>query len=84
MRYMEKYDKTREVIADNIIRRMRFALWIPKATNTHSEYVILIAFALQQWLKERASMLLYTYIACLVVLRIMTSDSCTEPSTIEY
>ena len=28
--------------------RMRIASWIPKATNTHSEYVILIAFPLQQ------------------------------------
>jgi hypothetical protein len=25
---------------DNIIRRMRFACWIPKATDTNSEYVI--------------------------------------------
>ena len=40
------------------IRRMRIAYWIPKATNTHSEYVILIAFPLQQWLHARASMLL--------------------------
>jgi len=27
--------------------RMRIACWIPKVTNTHSEYVILIAFLLQ-------------------------------------
>jgi hypothetical protein len=47
------------------IRRMRIACWISKATDTHSEYVILIAFPLQ-WLHERASMLHYTYIACLV------------------
>jgi len=26
------------------IWRMRIAYWIPKATNTHSEYVTLIAF----------------------------------------
>ena len=39
------------------IWRMRIACWIPKATNTHSEHVILIAFPLQQWLRERASML---------------------------
>jgi len=38
------------------------ACWIPKATNTLSEYVIFIAFPLQQWLHERASMLRYTYI----------------------
>ena len=43
------------------IRRMRIACWIPKVTNLHSEYVVLIAFPLQQWLHERASMLGYTY-----------------------
>jgi hypothetical protein len=32
------------------IMRMSFALWIPKATNTLSEYVVLIAFPLQKWL----------------------------------
>jgi len=39
------------------IWRKRFACWIPKATNTHSEYVILIAFLIQQGLHERASLL---------------------------
>jgi hypothetical protein len=48
--------------------RMRIACWTPKSTNTHSEYVTLIAFPLQQWLHERASMLSYTYIACLDIL----------------
>jgi len=36
------------------IWRMRIVCWIAKATNTHSEYVTLIAFQLQQWLHERA------------------------------
>ena len=36
--------------------------------QTHSEYVISIAFPLQQRLNERTSMLLYTYIACLVTI----------------
>jgi hypothetical protein len=35
---------------------------------THSGCVILIAFPLQQWLHERASVLRYTYIACLIFL----------------
>jgi hypothetical protein len=48
------------------IWRMRIACWIPKATNTHSQYVILIAFPLQQWLRERASLLRYTYTACAI------------------
>jgi hypothetical protein len=49
------------------IWRMRIACWIPKATNTHSQHVVLIAFPLQQWLRERASVLRHTYIACLVL-----------------
>ena len=28
--------------------------WITKSTNSHSQYVILIAFPLQKWLQERA------------------------------
>jgi hypothetical protein len=44
---------------------MRVACWIPKATDRHSEYVILIAFALQQYSHDRASVLGYTYIAVL-------------------
>ena len=42
---------------------LRIACWIPKATNTHSQYVILIAFPLLQWLNERTSALRNTYIA---------------------
>jgi hypothetical protein len=48
------------------IWRLRIACLITKATNTHLQYVILIAFPLQQWLQERASILLHTYIDCLV------------------
>ena len=57
---MEKYGRARQSTDDNIIRRMRFACWITKDTDTHSEYVILIAFPPQQWLRERASTLRYT------------------------
>ena len=39
--------------------RMRIACWIPKAIHTQSQ-VILIAFPLQLWSLERASMLRYT------------------------
>jgi len=49
------------------IWRLRFAYWIPKATNTHSENVILVALPLQQWLNERAPVSRYTYISCLVI-----------------
>jgi len=49
------------------IWRMRIACWITKDTNTHSEYVTFIAFPLQQWVHERASVLRYTYIAFVVI-----------------
>jgi hypothetical protein len=48
------------------IRCMRISCWIPKAKNTHSQYVTLTAFPPQQWLHERASLLSYTYIASFV------------------
>jgi hypothetical protein len=46
---VEIYGTTRQATDDNIIRRMRFVRWITKATDTHSEDVILIAFPRQQW-----------------------------------
>jgi hypothetical protein len=44
---------TIQVTEYNITWRMRFAWWITKATNTHLEYVILIAFPRQRLLYER-------------------------------
>ena len=43
---------------------MRVACWLPKATNTHSEFPF--TFPRQQYLDERATILRYSYIACLV------------------
>jgi len=51
------------------IGRTRIAYWIPKGTNTHSEYVKLIAFPLQQWLHESALMLRYRYLKALKLCR---------------
>ena len=48
------------------IWRMRIACWVPNATNTHSDYLMLIVLSLQQLLHERTSMLRYRHIACLV------------------
>ena len=46
--------------------RMRIACWITNATDTNSEYVIIIAFPLQQWLDGGALMLRYANIAYLI------------------
>ena len=40
-------------------------------TNSHSEYVILTAFPLQQWLHESVSMLRHTNISCHVVVLLL-------------
>jgi len=43
-KYVEEPDRPRMTIW-----RIRIACLIPKTENTHSEYVILIVFLLQQW-----------------------------------
>jgi hypothetical protein len=54
---MEKHGRARPATDDNMIRRMRIACRITKATDPHSEYEILIAFPRPQWLHERTSIL---------------------------
>jgi hypothetical protein len=65
-----------ETVRPQMTWRMRFACWIPKATYTHSQYVILTAFQLQQWLHERTSMLRYIYIACLYFHNVSIQPKC--------
>ena len=47
---------------DNILRLKRFPCWITKATNTHSEFAMLVAFPLQQWVTRiRLNVTLYLH-----------------------
>jgi len=43
---VEKYIRAGEATDGNKIRYMRTACWVPKATNTISQYVIFNAFVL--------------------------------------
>ena len=52
---MEKYGIAGQATNDNIIQHMHIACWTTKVADTHSEYVILIDFPLQQWLCECTS-----------------------------
>jgi hypothetical protein len=45
---VENAVKARQAADDNITGRMRTACWITTVTNTHAQYVILIAFARQR------------------------------------
>jgi hypothetical protein len=47
----EKCGRAGETKDYNIVRNKRIACWIPKAANTNSEYVMLIASTPQQWLR---------------------------------
>jgi hypothetical protein len=74
---VEKYGGTGQTTEDSVIRRMRYACRITKATNTHLEYVIMeygmffhgdngYRNASQCYIKA-------TYIACLVRYKVQFS-----------
>jgi hypothetical protein len=56
---VENYFRVGQSTDDNWCLRVAFRL--AEATNPHSQYVILPAFPLQQWLQELASVLHYIY-----------------------
>jgi len=64
---MEKCGTARQVTDIYIVRRMRIARWIPKATNTHTQYLIFTAVPIQQLSHGSGSKLNYTYSAFAVV-----------------
>jgi len=68
---VEKYGRARQATDENVMKFMHFACFKTKATNSHSEYGILIAFALQK-LHKRTSMLHYTCIAYPVLFEFQT------------
>jgi endonuclease/exonuclease/phosphatase (EEP) superfamily protein YafD len=51
------FDELKWKNISELVRPQKTIQWKNTATNTHSEYVTFIAFPLQQWLCERASML---------------------------
>jgi hypothetical protein len=69
---VKKYGRARQATDENVMKLMHFACFKTKATNSHTEYVILIAFVLQKWLDKRTFMLQFTYIAYLVLFEFQT------------
>jgi hypothetical protein len=64
---VEKFGTIGQATNVNIIGHMLFTCLVNKFTDTHSEYIMLIAFPRQKSLRERASKLHFTYMACLVL-----------------
>ena len=71
---VEKYARARQTTDDNIIRRMRYACCITKATNVHSEYIILPVFPQRQCLRKSAWML-RLYIHCASLFQFPSEDN---------
>jgi hypothetical protein len=64
------------------IWRMRFACWVPKDTNTLSEYAIRIAFPRQQRLRERASVLHCMYNAYVAITETVCVYCAVQPQSL--
>jgi hypothetical protein len=59
---VEKYDRAGQATDYNIIRRMRFACWITKATDTDSKYAITYLFSTATNVKrKRLNITLYVH-----------------------
>ena len=72
---VKKYRRAGQAI-DDIVVHAHCKLDI----NTYPEYVIINAFLLQQWLHKYASVVRYTYSACLVFIRVdRFSALCNAP-----
>jgi hypothetical protein len=60
----KKYGTAWRATGDNIIWHVFLVCCVPQATNTHSEYLLLTAFAQRQWLHKH-SLVLTLYVRCL-------------------
>jgi len=71
---MENNGDARQATDDNIhiIRSMHIACLINKSTDTYSSYFLMF-FPLQQWLRERVSILRSTYVVRFVTFCVMTA-----------
>ena len=67
------YETARKNMVQPYKPKICIAGWINKATDIHSEYVILITLRRQKWLCERDSVLRYTYIAYIVRISVWMS-----------
>ena len=66
MEYVKKYGRDRQAVDGSILRRIRFACSITKATDTHSECVIRTDFSGNDGYANTPQCYIYPYTACLV------------------
>ena len=72
---LKEYGRPGQARDYNIIQRMRFECWITKATDTQSEYVILLIFPLELWFGNSpqcciiCALLLFLHVVCMQAQR---------------
>lgn len=66
--FVEKCCRAWQATVDNAIWLMRIACCMPKSTNAQLRMCNNFSFPLQQWLRERASIWGFTYVAYLLIL----------------
>ena len=76
-----RYCIVRRATDGNKTRQMRIACWLTVVTNPPSEYVIIIAFPRQQWLRERAC---GTYVHACLVQPVVTRPPCRQAHSSLY
>jgi hypothetical protein len=72
---VENFVGAKQAGDEYIVKRMRIACWVTKATDTRSECVILTGFPQQQWSRERAIIFSFTYTGCLTNMQVAVSFS---------
>jgi len=79
---LAKLGTARQTTDDNIVQSINIACWVPKATDTHSEFVIIFAFPLLQWLRESPSISrLYLHCRCYCSNFFFNRDPASSQST---
>jgi len=63
---VEKCGRSRQATDGTTKRCMCFACWITKATNTHSEYIILVYFHNKNEFAKAPKYYVYTYLSSTV------------------
>jgi hypothetical protein len=76
---VEKCVTDGQAIDGNIIRRMRFACWITKATDTHAEYVILICISTATMVSRMHLNMTFIHTCTLPVLSFLWRNSQIVP-----
>jgi len=80
---VEKYGRARQTTQDNIIRRVRSACWITKATTDAQNNYYSLLFRGRSDFSTATQCYVYTHIACLIYI-LYAQAACYEDILVSY